>query len=116
MTTTPEQTRTAATSTDDAVLSFTDLDVRFGTEFGTVHAVKGISLHVRPGEVLALVGESGSGKSVTSMTALGLSPKNARLNGDITVGGKHVRKLDDRGLRRMRGNDVSMIFQEPMTA
>ncbi|MBD5787010.1 ABC transporter ATP-binding protein [Cellulosimicrobium terreum] len=100
----------------DAVLSFEDLDVRFGTEFGVVHAVKGISLDVHPGEVVALVGESGSGKSVTSMTALGLLPKNARVSGKIRVGDKVVSDLDLRGLRRMRGNDVAMVFQEPMTA
>src|SRR5690554_1323043 len=107
MTTTPERT---------PVLTFSDLDVRFKTEFGSVHAVKGISLEVQPGEVVALVGESGSGKSVTSMTALGLLPKNARTGGRITVGESSVRDLDDRGLRRMRGNDVAMVFQEPMTA
>ena len=99
-----------------SVLSFSNLDVKFGTEFGTVHAVKGISLDVRPGEVLALVGESGSGKSVTSMTALGLLPGNARVTGDISVAGTLVGDLDDRALRRMRGNDVAMVFQEPMTA
>lgn len=98
------------------VLSFKDLDVKFKTEFGGVHAVKGISLDVRPGEVLALVGESGSGKSVTSMTALGLLPKNARVTGQIRVGDQLVGELDDKGLRRMRGNDVAMVFQEPMTA
>ncbi|HLS63965.1 MAG TPA: ABC transporter ATP-binding protein, partial [Ruania sp.] len=100
----------------DPVLSFRDLDVRFGTEFGTVHAVKGISLEVHPGEVVALVGESGSGKSVTSMTALGLLPRNATVAGEVTVAGKNVGKLDDKGLRRLRGNDVAMVFQEPMTA
>jgi peptide/nickel transport system ATP-binding protein len=100
----------------DAVLSFEDLDVRFGTEFGTVHAVKGITLDVRPGEVVALVGESGSGKSVTSMTALGLLPKNATVSGTVRVGDKVLTDLDLRGLRRLRGNDVAMVFQEPMTA
>src|SRR5690606_17932728 len=100
----------------EPVLTFSDLDVRFRTEFGSVHAVKGISLDVKPGEVVALVGESGSGKSVTSMTALGLLPKNARTGGRVTVGESSVRDLDDRGLRRMRGNDVAMVFQEPMTA
>ncbi|WP_265520877.1 ABC transporter ATP-binding protein [Oerskovia flava] len=103
-------------STSPSVLSFEDLHVRFGTEFGTVHAVKGISLDVAPGEVVALVGESGSGKSVTSMTALGLLPKNARVSGTVRVGDLEVGGLDARGLRRMRGNDVAMVFQEPMTA
>src|SRR5690625_3868535 len=102
--------------TSEPVLTFDDLDVRFKTEFGSVHAVKGISLDVRPGEVVALVGESGSGKSVTSMTALGLLPKNSRTGGRVSVGDKAVRDLDDRALRRMRGNDVAMVFQEPMTA
>ncbi|WP_454084620.1 ABC transporter ATP-binding protein [Georgenia sp. Marseille-Q6866] len=109
MTTTSEQS-------NGPVLSFTDLDVRFKTEFGSVHAVKGISLEVHPGEVVALVGESGSGKSVTSMTALGLLPKNARTGGGIVVGERTVGELDERELRRMRGNDVAMVFQEPMTA
>ncbi|MGO1315459.1 MAG: ABC transporter ATP-binding protein, partial [Cellulomonadaceae bacterium] len=99
-----------------SVLEFRDLDVKFRTEFGSVHAVKGISLQVNPGEVVALVGESGSGKSVTSMTALGLLPSNARVTGDIVVGGKNVRELSGHALRRMRGHDVAMVFQEPMTA
>ncbi|WNB85021.1 ABC transporter ATP-binding protein [Cellulomonas sp. ATA003] len=100
----------------DTVLSFTDLDVRFATEFGSVHAVKGISLDVRAGEVMALVGESGSGKSVTSMTALSLLPRNARVSGQVRVGDQDVQGLDARGLRRLRGGDVAMVFQEPMTA
>ncbi|MFV2144246.1 ABC transporter ATP-binding protein [Isoptericola sp. G70] len=105
-----------ATSTGAAVLSFTDLEVTFGTEFGDVHAVKGVSLEVRPGEVVALVGESGSGKSVTSTTALGLLPANARVSGTVRVGDKVVGELDQAGLRTMRGNDIAMVFQEPMTA
>ncbi|WP_407318637.1 ABC transporter ATP-binding protein [Isoptericola halotolerans] len=105
-----------ATSTGGAVLSFTDLEVTFGTEFGDVHAVKGVSLEVHPGEVLALVGESGSGKSVTSTTALGLLPGNARVAGTVRVGDKVVGDLDQAGLRKMRGNDIAMVFQEPMTA
>jgi len=100
----------------DAVLSFTDLEVTFGTEFGDVHAVKGVSLEVHPGEVLAVVGESGSGKSVTSTTALGLLPDNARISGTVRVGDKVVGELDQAGLRKMRGNDIAMVFQEPMTA
>ncbi len=105
-----------ARSAGDAVLSFEDLEVTFRTEFGDVHAVKGINLDVRPGEVVALVGESGSGKSVTSMTALGLLPGNARVSGVVRVGDQVVGELDGPGLRRMRGNDIAMVFQEPMTA
>jgi peptide/nickel transport system ATP-binding protein len=104
------------TTPGDAVLEFTDLRVTFGTEFGDVHAVKGISLEVHPGEVVALVGESGSGKSVTSTTALGLLPGNARVSGSVRVGDKIVTELDPAGLRKLRGNDVAMVFQEPMTA
>lgn len=109
-------TPSVGSTPSDRVLSFDELDVQFTTEFGSVHAVKGISLEVRPGEVVALVGESGSGKSVTSMTALGLLPKNARVGGSVQVAGKTVGSLDRRELRRMRGNDVAMVFQEPMTA
>ncbi|NNU28286.1 ABC transporter ATP-binding protein [Isoptericola sediminis] len=105
-----------ATIPGEAVLSFTDLEVTFGTEFGDVHAVKGISLEVHPGEVVALVGESGSGKSVTSTTALGLLPGNARVSGRVQVGDQVVGDLDQAGLRKMRGNDIAMVFQEPMTA
>ncbi|MFK5583571.1 ABC transporter ATP-binding protein [Serinicoccus sp. LYQ131] len=101
---------------EEVVLSFDDVDVRFGTEFGSVHAVKGVDLRVRPGEVVALVGESGSGKSVTSMTALRLLPSNATIGGRVTVAGKEVGRLSEANMRRLRGNDVAMVFQEPMTA
>ncbi|SOC54580.1 ABC transporter ATP-binding protein [Ornithinimicrobium cerasi] len=101
---------------EEVVLSFDDVDVRFKTEFGSVHAVKGVDLRVRPGEVVALVGESGSGKSVTSMTAMRLLPSNARIGGAVNVAGKDVGRLSERNMRRLRGNDVAMVFQEPMTA
>ncbi|NEE00512.1 ABC transporter ATP-binding protein [Phytoactinopolyspora halotolerans] len=101
---------------EPAVLSFQDLEVQFATDLGEVRAVNGISMEVHPGEVLAVVGESGSGKSVTSMTALGLLPKNARIGGVVRVTEKDVRQLDARRLRQMRGKDVAMVFQEPQTA
>src|SRR5690625_850287 len=111
-TTTPEADRIQ----NPVVLSFHDLDVKFTTEFGTVHAVQGISLDVRAGEIVALVGESGSGKSVTSMTSMGLLPRNARTGGSTRVGDAAIEKLDDRGIRRVRGAEVAMVVQEPMTA
>ncbi|MGB7449349.1 MAG: ABC transporter ATP-binding protein [Ornithinimicrobium sp.] len=110
----------AGTTTHDAhdgsVLTFDDVDVRFKTEFGTVHAVKGVTLDVKPGEVVALVGESGSGKSVTSMTSMRLLPSNARIDGRVAVTGTAVGDISERKMRKMRGNNIAMIFQEPMTA
>ena len=97
-------------------LKFDNLDVQFKTEFGTVHAVKGLTLSVEPGEVMALVGESGSGKSVTATTALGLLPKTARITGETVVDDKVVGDLSGRELRAIRGRRVAMVFQEPMTA
>ncbi|RRD46592.1 ABC transporter ATP-binding protein [Tessaracoccus sp. OH4464_COT-324] len=102
--------------TQQAVLQFRDLDVKFKTEFGRVHAVKGLTLDVHPGEVVALVGESGSGKSVTATTALGLLPKNATIDGQTFVANQPIGKLNQKQLRNVRGNHVAMVFQEPMTA
>ena len=104
------------TQETESVLQFQELDVNFRTEFGRVHAVKGVSLAVRPSEVVALVGESGSGKSVTATTALGLLPKTARITGETMVADKTISKLTPRQLRGLRGNRVAMVFQEPMTA
>uniref|UniRef100_UPI0038CD9636 ABC transporter ATP-binding protein n=1 Tax=Tessaracoccus coleopterorum TaxID=2714950 RepID=UPI0038CD9636 len=81
-----------------------------------VHAVKGLTLSVEPGEVMALVGESGSGKSVTATTALGLLPKTARITGDTVVNDQVIGDLSLRDLRAIRGRKVAMVFQEPMTA
>ena len=102
--------------TDKPVLGFGELDVKFATEFGAVHAVRGVSIDVRPGEVVGLVGESGSGKSVTSTTALGLLPSNAVISGSVQVAGREVRGMTSRGMRALRGAEVGMVFQEPMTA
>lgn len=111
-----ESTSVGNGSPDGAVLSFSNVDVNFKTEFGPVHAVKGVTLDVKPGEVVAVVGESGSGKSVTSMTAMRLLPGNARIDGHVTVNGVSVGDISDRKMRKMRGREISIIFQEPMTA
>jgi peptide/nickel transport system ATP-binding protein len=101
---------------EDFALSFDDLNVVFETSGPEVHAVKGLSLAVRPGQVVALVGESGSGKSVTSTAAMGLLPGNANVTGVAKVGNVNVVGLDEGKLRKMRATDIAMVFQEPMTA
>ncbi|RWZ84651.1 ABC transporter ATP-binding protein [Glutamicibacter sp. HZAU] len=101
---------------EDFALSFNDLNVVFATGGADVHAVKGLSLAVRPGQVVALVGESGSGKSVTSTAAMGLLPDNANVSGAAKVGNVNVVGLDEGKLRKMRATDIAMVFQEPMTA
>ena len=109
-------TTSQVSGSEHAVLQFDELDVTFRTEFGTVHAVKGINLEVKAGEVVALVGESGSGKSVTATTALGLLPNTATIHGATRVEGAAIGNLDGKALRRLRGAQVAMVFQEPMTA
>jgi peptide/nickel transport system ATP-binding protein len=101
---------------EDFALSFDDLNVVFETSGPEVHAVKGLSLAVRPGQVVALVGESGSGKSVTSTAAMGLLPGNANVTGVAKIGNVNVVGLDEGKLRKMRATDIAMVFQEPMTA
>lgn len=93
-----------------------DLDVTFATDGGDVHAVRGVSLDVRPGEVLAIVGESGSGKTVTARSILGLLPETSTVRGAVVVDGTDVTRLDAAGLRSLRGEKAAMVFQEPSTA
>ncbi|MGO2820711.1 MAG: ATP-binding cassette domain-containing protein, partial [Brachybacterium tyrofermentans] len=97
-------------------LEITDLDIHFATDGGDVHAVDGVSVSVAPGEILAIVGESGSGKSVTARSILGLLPETAEDSGAILVSGTDVVGLSGKRLRALRGEDVSMIFQEPSSA
>ena len=99
-----------------ARLAIRELDVRFATDGGEVHAVDGVSLEVDPGEILAVVGESGSGKSVTARAVLGLLPETADASGAVLVSGNDVVGLSGARLRALRGEDVSMIFQEPSSA
>ncbi len=98
------------------VLQVRDLSVDFAVNKKWVPAAVGLSFDVAAGEVLAIVGESGSGKSVTSMAILDLLPKNARIKGSVRLKGEELRGASASRLRHIRGNDIAMIFQEPMTA
>lgn len=98
------------------ILSIHDLKVEFGTRQGVVKAVDGVSLNVYRGEVLGLVGESGSGKSVTGLSILGLIDPPGRIaSGSIKLEGQELIGLPEHELRRLRGERMAMIFQDPMT-
>jgi peptide/nickel transport system ATP-binding protein len=99
------------------LLAVDDLHVHFETSRGTVRAVEGLSFEVAPGEVVAIVGESGSGKSVSALSIMRLLPRHtARVRGRIVFDGNNLLELDDESMRELRGRDISMIFQEPMTS
>ncbi|HXE45241.1 MAG TPA: ABC transporter ATP-binding protein [Conexibacter sp.] len=101
----------------DHLLTVEELRVAFRTEEGVVQAVDGVSFHVDAGEVLAIVGESGCGKSVTGMTVMGLTRSpNARFGGRVLWGGRDLLGASDETLRRIRGAEIAMVFQDPMTA
>ncbi len=98
------------------VLEVKDLSVDFGVDKEWVPAAIGLNYEVRAGEVLAIVGESGSGKSASSMALLDLLPSNSRVRGSVKLAGQELLGKDRSAIRRVRGNDVAVIFQEPMTA
>lgn len=98
------------------VLQISDLNVRFPSEDGVVHAVRGVNLEVHSGEVLGIVGESGSGKSVTSMAVMGLLDENARVDGSVKLHGTELLGRDDNWMSNVRGRKVAMVFQDPLSA
>jgi oligopeptide/dipeptide ABC transporter ATP-binding protein len=101
----------------ERLLEVKGLKVRFATEDGTVRAVDGVDFELDRGKVLGIVGESGSGKSVTAMTILGLTrDKNTRFEGEVIYKGQNLIELSESGLRDVRGNEIAMIFQDPMTS
>ncbi len=103
---------------DNAVLDVKGLKTSFFTDEGEIPAVNGIDFHVKEGEVLGIVGESGCGKSVTSLSVMGLlpSPPGKIVDGEILYNGENLTKASEKRMRQIRGNDIAMIFQEPMTS
>lgn len=104
--------------TCEPLLTVTDLVTQFDTEDGRVTAVDGVSFDVMPGETLGIVGESGSGKSVTALSVIRLiqTPPGRIAGGRVTFKGRDLLDLPDHEMREIRGNEISMIFQEPMTS
>ncbi|HEY4267391.1 MAG TPA: ABC transporter ATP-binding protein [Galbitalea sp.] len=102
--------------TEQPILEVHDLGVDFWVDGTWYPAAMNMDYDVKPGEVLAIVGESGSGKSSSSMALLGLLPSNARVSGSIKLKGREITTLTDRQVRMIRGKEVAVIFQEPMTA
>ena len=99
------------------LLEVRDLQTHFPTRSGLVRAVDGVSFYLDRGELLGLVGESGCGKSITALSVMRLiAPPGKIVNGEILFDGKDLLKLSDSGMRQMRGDDIAMIFQDPMTS
>ncbi len=101
----------------DPLLRVEDLRVEFPSEDGIVHAVDGVTYQVMPGKTLGIVGESGSGKTVSSLTTLGLTRRQgARISGRILFDGKDLVTVPEGEMRSIRGNEIAMIFQDPLSA
>ena len=102
----------------ELILDARNIGVDFRVEGGVVNAVRDVSFQLHKGETIALVGESGSGKSVTARTLMKLLTKRATIlpKTQITLSGKNIVSMSDRDMRKLRGNDIAMIFQEPMSS
>ncbi|MBP0458396.1 ABC transporter ATP-binding protein [Streptomyces montanisoli] len=117
MTTLTKPEDAPAPTASESFLSVRDLNVRFSTEGGIVKAVNGLSFDLERGKTLGIVGESGSGKSVTNLSILGLhAPETTTVEGEIWVDGQDVTDLSRKQLEGLRGNKISMIFQDALTA
>lgn len=101
----------------DKILEVKNLKTSFSTLFGEVQAVRGVSFDLKKGEVIGIVGESGSGKSITMMSIMKLLEENGKVSdGEITFVGKDISKFSEKEMGKIRGNEISMIFQDPMTS
>ena len=105
-------------TTAEPLLSVNNLKTQFFTQDGVVKAVNGVSFHLMPGETLGIVGESGCGKSITAMSIMRLipTPPGKIVDGQVVFQGKDILKMNDEQIRSIRGNDIAMIFQDPMTS
>ena len=105
-------------TTAEPLLAVTNLKTQFFTQDGVVKAVNGVSFQLMPGETLGIVGESGCGKSITAMSIMRLipTPPGKIVDGEVLFQGKDVLKMNDQQLRGIRGNDIAMVFQDPMTS
>jgi len=99
-----------------SLLEVQDLAVTFPTDAGDLHAVRGLSFHVDPGEVVAMVGESGSGKSAAALAVIGLLPEYAAVSGSVRLAGEQLLGMSDSAMSRIRGARIGTVFQDPMSA
>src|SRR6476646_9875872 len=110
--------RVKTTRSGQPLLEVKDLRTQFMTQDGVVKAVDGVSFYVMPGETLGIVGESGSGKSMTGLSIMRLipNPPGKIVNGEVIFNGRDILKMSEEQVRGIRGNDIAMIFQDPMTS